>query len=146
MSITIKPIGVVKNTISEPGRYDWQTVVSEIIVNEDLKEALDRLEEFSHITILYWMHKVPQSRHSPMRVHPRGNRKLPMVGVFASRSPMRPNPIGTVTVELLERRDNVLKVVGLDAIDGTPVLDIKPYIPKYDSPAGAETPGWVAEP
>ena len=145
MNITLAPIGVVKNTIREPGRHDSQTVVSEIVVNEDLKEALSRIEEFSHIIVLYWMHKVSPSRRLVMRVHPRGRQDLPLVGVLATRSPARPNPIGVSTVKLLERRDNVLEVMGLDAVDGTPVLDIKPYIPGYDSPAKAKTPGWVTK-
>lgn len=139
------PIGIVKNTIKEPGKYEQQTAVSEITVNEDLKEALDHIEEFSHIIVLYWMHKVPPSRRLTMKVHPMGRQDLPLVGVLSSRSPAHPNPIGVVTVKLLEHRDNVLKVTGLDAVDGTPVLDIKPYIPGYDSPAKAETPSWIAK-
>jgi len=75
-----------------------------------------------------------------MKVLPRGKQNLPLVGVLASRSAAHPNPIGVATVKLLERRDNVLKVIGLDAIDGTPILDIKPYIP--DSPAEVHTPSW----
>jgi len=143
MSLT--PIGVVKNSINEPGTDDRQTAVCEIVVNEDMKEALSRIEEFSHIIVLYWMHKVSPSRCLVLRVHPRGRQDLPVVGVLATRSPARPNPIGVSTVKLLERRDNVLKVMGLDAVDGTPVLDIKPYIPGYDSPAKAKTPGWVTK-
>ena len=78
------------------------------------------------------------------KVHPKGNEKLPLVGVLASRSPARPNPIGITTVKLLGRDRNVLKVQGLDAVDGTPVLDIKPHIPRYDSPTQATTPDWIA--
>lgn len=145
MDMSLTPIGVVKNSIKEPGTDDWQTAVCEIVVNEDLKEALSRIEEVSHIIVLYWMHKVSPSRRLVMRVHPRGRQDLPLVGVLATRSPARPNPIGVSTVKLLERRDNVLEVMGLDAVDGTPVLDIKPYIPGYDSPAKAKTPGWVTK-
>jgi tRNA-Thr(GGU) m(6)t(6)A37 methyltransferase TsaA len=78
-------------------------------------------------------------------VHPKRNPDLPLVGVFATRSPARPNPIGIATVKLLECRDNVLKVIGLDAIDGTPVLDIKPHIPGSDSPTSVSTPGWLTK-
>jgi len=145
MDMSLTPIGVVKNSINEPGTDDRQTAVCEIVVNEDMKEALSRIEEFSHIIVLYWMHKVSPSRCLVLRVHPRGRQDLPVVGVLATRSPARPNPIGVSTVKLLERRDNVLKVMGLDAVDGTPVLDIKPYIPGYDSPAKAKTPGWVTK-
>jgi tRNA-Thr(GGU) m(6)t(6)A37 methyltransferase TsaA len=143
VEINLTPIGFVKNSIKEPKREDWQTVTSEIIINEDLKEALSRIDEFSHIIVIYWMHKLPPSQRSVIKVHPKANPDLPLVGVFASRSPARPNPIGITTVKLLERRDNVLKVIGLDAIDGTPVLDIKPHIPGNDSSTEAKTPGWV---
>jgi len=145
IDMSLTPIGVVKNGVKEPERRDWKTVVSEIIVKEDLKETLDNLEQFSHIIVLYWMHRVDSSQRSVKKVHPKGRQDLPLVGVLASRSPARPNPIGMVIVKLLERNDNVLKVVGLDAIDGTPVLDIKPYIPNYDSPTNAQTPSWVRE-
>ena len=145
MDIDLTPIGVVKNTVKEPVREDWQKVISEIIVNEELREALSRIEEFSHIIVLYWMHKVLPSQRLTMRVHPRGKQDLPLVGVFATRSPARPNPIGIATVKLLERRDNVLKVIGLDAVDGTPVLDIKPYIPSYSSPDETKVPGWITK-
>ncbi|MBC8273483.1 MAG: tRNA (N6-threonylcarbamoyladenosine(37)-N6)-methyltransferase TrmO [Chloroflexi bacterium] len=141
MDISLSPIGVVKNSIEKPIGHDWQAIVSEIIVNDDLQEALSRIEEFSHIVVLYWMHKVSSSERSVTKVHPRGKQNLPLVGVLASRSPTRPNPIGVSTVKLLERQGNVLKVIGLDAVDGTPVLDIKPYI--TDLPNKTRAPGWV---
>ena len=143
MEINLTPIGFVRNNIKEPGIEDWRTVTSEIIIEEDLKEALSRIDEFSHIIVIYWMHKLSPSQRAIIKVHPEANQNLPLVGVFASRSPARPNPIGVTTVKLLERRDNVLKVTGLDAIDGTPVLDIKPYIPGDDSSTEAKTPGWL---
>lgn len=143
MEMNLIPIGFVKNKITEPKRENWESVISEIIINEDLKEALSRIEEFSHIIVIYWMHKVSPSQRSVVKVHPKSDRNLPLVGVLTSRSPARPNPIGITTVKLLDRRDNVLKVIGLDAIDGTPVLDIKPYIPGNDSTTKAKTPGWI---
>jgi tRNA-Thr(GGU) m(6)t(6)A37 methyltransferase TsaA len=143
VEINLTPIGFVRNSIKEPGIEDWRTVTSEIIIEEDLKEALSRIDEFSHIIVIYWMHKLPPSQRSIIKVHPKANQNLPLVGVFASRSPARPNPIGVTTVKLLERRDNVLKVTGLDAINETPVLDIKPYIPGDDSSTEAKTPGWL---
>jgi tRNA-Thr(GGU) m(6)t(6)A37 methyltransferase TsaA len=145
MKMHLKPIGFVKNSITEPKRKDWETVISEIIINEDLKEALSGIDEFSHIVVVYWMHKLPPSQRSVFKVHPKGNQNLPLVGVFASRSPARPNPMGITIVKLVEHRDNVLKVTGLDAIDGTPVLDIKPYIPGHDSASDIKTPGWLTK-
>jgi tRNA (adenine37-N6)-methyltransferase len=145
MKINLTPIGFVKNAATEPKGEDWQTIISEIIVNEDLKETLSGIDEFPHIIVIYWMHKTPASQRSIMKVHPKRNPNLPLVGVFATRSPARPNPIGIATVKLLECRDNILKVIGLDAIDGTPVLDIKPHIPGADSPTAARIPGWLTK-
>jgi tRNA-Thr(GGU) m(6)t(6)A37 methyltransferase TsaA len=141
--ITLKPIGTVRNGIKEPVWHPGKDVVSEIVVDSSLTEALDNLDDFSHIIVLYWIHKSPH--RAPKKVRPRGNPDLKLTGVFATRSPDRPNPIGKSTARLLERRGNVLKVQGLDAIDGTPVLDIKPYIPGYDSAENARTPPWVVK-
>lgn len=141
--IQLKPIGIVRNEIKEPTHQNSEKVVSEIIINTSLTEALDNLDEFSHIIILYWIHR--SRRPAPTKVHPRGNLQRALMGVFATRSPSRPNPIGKATVKLLERKDNILKVQGLDAINGTPVLDIKPYIPGYDSVDDARTPSWMVK-
>ncbi|MCJ7515270.1 MAG: tRNA (N6-threonylcarbamoyladenosine(37)-N6)-methyltransferase TrmO [Dehalococcoidia bacterium] len=145
MEINLKPIGFVKNAVAEPKRDDWQAITSEIIINEDLKEALSGIDEFSHIVVIYWMHKTPVSERSVTKVHPKRNQNLPLVGVFATRSPARPNPIGMSTVKLLKHRDNVLDVIGLDAVDGTPILDIKPYIPGSDSPTEVRIPAWLSK-
>lgn len=143
MNIDLVPIGIVKNNITDLKREDRQTIVSEIIIKDDLQEALDQIEGFSHIIIIYWMHKTSQLQRSVTKVHPRGDQDLPIVGVFGTRSPARPNPIGIATAKLLEHRGNVLKVMGLDAVKGTPVLDIKPHIPGYDFPDGATVPEWM---
>jgi tRNA-Thr(GGU) m(6)t(6)A37 methyltransferase TsaA len=142
-AMELKAIGVVSNSIKQPIRHGWREVVSEITINRELTDALEGLEEFSHIIVLYWMHQLPEGRKLPLKVHPMGNHDLPITGRFATRSPSRPNPVGQATVELLERRANVLKVKGLDAIDGTPVIDIKPYIPGYDSAPEAKAPKWM---
>jgi len=141
--MTLKPIGMVRNKVKQPIRHGWGEIVSEIIVDSDLTEALDNLDEFSHLIVLYWMHQLPAGRQLPLKVHPMGKPELPLVGRFATRSPSRPNPVGQATVKLLERHDNILKVKGLDAIDGTPVIDIKPYLPGYDSADGAKVPLWM---
>jgi tRNA-Thr(GGU) m(6)t(6)A37 methyltransferase TsaA len=139
--ITLRPIGTVRSEVKQPTRQKSTDIVSEIVIDGSLTEALDNLEEFSHIIILYWMHRSPH--RAPKKVHPRGRPELGPMGVFATRSPDRPNPIGKSTAELLERKDNILKVRGLDAIDGTPVLDIKPYIPGYDTVENAKAPAWT---
>jgi tRNA-Thr(GGU) m(6)t(6)A37 methyltransferase TsaA len=141
--MTLKAIGIVRNEIKQPVRHGWRDIVSEIVVNGNLAEALDGLDDFSHIIVLYWMHMLPAGKPLPLKVHPMGKPELPLVGRFATRSPSRPNPVGQSTVRLLERRGNILKVKGLDAIDGTPVIDIKPYLPGYDSVTEAKAPPWM---
>lgn len=141
--INLKAIGIVRNHVEEPTHENSDDIISEIIIDNSLAEALDDLEQFSHIIVLYWIHR---SRHpSPVKVHPRGDPKRALMGVFATRSPSRPNPIGKATAALLERKGNTLKVRGLDAINGSPVLDIKPYIPGYDSVDNARAPSWMVK-
>ena len=143
--MTLRAIGIVSNEIKRPPKqvpFGWENVVSNIVVDSSLTEALDGLEEFSHIVVVYWMHQVATGE-LPMRVHPMGKQELPLVGLFATRSPHRPNPVGETTVRLLQCQGNILKVKGLDAVDGTPVIDIKPYVPEFDSAAKATAPQWI---
>jgi tRNA-Thr(GGU) m(6)t(6)A37 methyltransferase TsaA len=142
----VKFIGIVSSQIKQippkPG-YDWQAVESRITMDQAFTEALESLDKYSHIIVIYWLHKAYIRQYS-LRVHPHGDTNLPLVGLFASRSPYRPNPVGTKTVQLIKRQGNTLWVRGLDAIDGTPVIDIKPFIPGSDSPDEAEVPEWDA--
>ena len=142
MPITLEPIGEVRNKISQPMRQGWGEVVSELVLKPELEEALEGLEQFSHIIVVFWMHKAPL--YHPTKIHLQGRQDLPLVGLFATRSPHRPNPVGVSVVELLERHRNILKVKGLDALNGTPVIDIKPYLPG-DKVGEARTPKWVRE-
>ena len=122
----IQPIGTVRSPIKERGFRDYKDTISTISVEEEFAEALDGIEGFSHVAVLFWFHL--SEKPAGLRVHPRGDSKNPLRGIFATCSPVRPNPIGMTVVRLLERRGNELRVRGLDAIDGTPLLDIKPYI------------------
>lgn len=140
--IPIRPIGQIESPIKEKMRHGWGQVESAIIIDPDLAKSLDGLEEFSHIIVLFWMHK--SIGEVPAKVHPQGRSELPLTGIFATRSPHRPNSIGLTIVKLLERKGNILRVRGLDAIDGTPVLDIKPHLPKDDI-SGAHYPDWVSK-
>jgi len=142
--MVIRPIGYVSNSIDAPMRDGWGEVVSEIVLDACLEEATEGLENFSHIIVLFWMHKVPRDRDVPTKIHPRGRPDLPLVGLFVTHAPFRPNPIGVSVVRLLERRGAILKVKGLDAINGTPVIDIKSYFPRDDSDVAA--PDWVKRP
>ena len=141
-SMTLKAIGIVRSGITQPTRKDCEKVISDIVIDSTLTEALDNLDGFSHLVVLYWMHQA-MSGEVPLKIHPRGKQELPLLGLFATRTPNRPNRIGLTTVRLLERQGNILRVEGLDAIEGTPVIDIKPYIPGYDSVANAKVPSWI---
>ena len=140
--IVLRPIGVVRNDFETHPTIGWDQVVSELVLRRELAEAADGLEGFSHIIVVFWMHKTASQR-VPLKQHPRGMATLPAVGPFACRSPLRPNPIGITVVKLLGRSGNKLTVKGLDALDGTPILDIKPYLPRYNAPTGATEPDWV---
>jgi tRNA-Thr(GGU) m(6)t(6)A37 methyltransferase TsaA len=111
-------------------------------LREELAPALDAIEGFSHVIVVFHMHHVPEE--AQVLQLPVGNEdEPPQRGIFATRSQLRPNPIGTSVVRVLRRRKNVLRVQGLDALDGTPVLDIKPYLPEYDSERTAVVPSWA---
>ena len=143
--MTLKPIGFVRNEVKEQPEvgYPWKNVVSELEIDDSLTEALDGLERFSHIIVLFWTHRA-HTGESQLKTHPRGDPNLPLVGRFATRSPNRPNRIAETTVRLLQRQGNILKVQGLDALDGSPVIDIKPYFPRFDTPTNkTEFPKWA---
>ncbi|HEX77086.1 MAG TPA: tRNA (N6-threonylcarbamoyladenosine(37)-N6)-methyltransferase TrmO [Dehalococcoidia bacterium] len=139
--ITLEPIGIVRNGIAQPLKGGWREIVSEITIEERWVEALEGIEGFSHIIVLFWMHQLPPEQRGATKTHPQGRHDLPLMGVFATRSPCRPNPLGLAVVRLLERRGKLLRVKGLDALDGSPVLDIKPYTPG-DRIARPGVPPW----
>lgn len=124
--IEIHPIGFVKRSSSDDNVRD-RDLVSKIVLKNEFAKGLDGIEEWSHLYVIFWMHKI--SNKEKMLVHPGGGRNL---GIFATRAPVRPNPIGLTLVELVKRKKDVLLVRGLDALDDTPVLDIKPY-PDWES-------------
>lgn len=138
--IKMKPIGYVRRASKEEDVKD-RSLISRIVIRKDLVEALKGIEDFSHIFVVFWMHQVPKEETKILKVHPRGRTDLPLLGIFATRTAFRPNPIGLTLVELLERKNNVLVVKGLDALDGTPVLDIKPYNSR-DIVLDARVPEW----
>jgi len=140
VDIKMKPIGYVKRASKREDVKD-RSLISRIIVQPKLTNALDGIEDFSHIFVVFYMHKIPKKETKLLKVHPRGRTDLPLLGVFATRTAFRPNPIGLTLVELAERKGNVLVVKGLDALDGTPVLDIKPYNSR-DLVPNAKVPEW----
>ncbi len=142
-TVTLKPIGIVE-TEASPEEVRDKGRVSRIVLRKGLKAALDGIEEFSHLYVLFWMHEVP-GEDKPLKVHPRGRQDMPQVGVLATRSRRRPYSIGLTLVELLKVDGRVLNVRGLDAFDGTPVLDIKPF-DGWDGLANVRVPFWWVSP
>jgi tRNA-Thr(GGU) m(6)t(6)A37 methyltransferase TsaA len=141
MQIKLKPIGVVQNEFREGIPEGWETALHRIVLEPQWTPALEGIEEFSHIYVLFWLHGI--HGEIQLHVHPENRADLPEVGILATRTPRRPNPIGLQVVELVSREENVLTVRGLDALNGSPVLDLKPYLPRGDAVAGARTPEWL---
>ena len=138
--IILDPIGFVKNSVKEPRFGNFADEISEVVVDKKFEESLLGIDDYSHVIIVYWMDKV---KEHVVKHRPQGNPDVPIVGIFACRCPQRPNPIGITTVKLLEHKGNVIRVRGLDVLDGTPVIDIKPYWPQYDKVENGKIPDWV---
>jgi len=136
--LLLTPIGQV---IKKP---DWEQGTAEIEIVATWVEALDGIEEFSHIWVLWWLDNYREPPSSP-KVHPEGRAEMPLTGLFATRSPRRPNPIAMTAVRLVERQGTRLRVEGLDAFDNTPVLDIKPYLKRGDQISEATMPAWLEQ-
>ncbi len=140
-SLELKPIGVIHSPYKDRGEAPCQVCrskkTSRIEVFTEFEEGLQDIEGFSHVIVIYWFHK-SQGYHllvkTPWDDTPHG--------LFATRSPHRPCPLALTVVELVAREKNVLKVKGLDAIDGSPLLDIKPYIAAVDERSVVKS-GWL---
>ena len=143
MDICFRPIGYVRSDYP-PGRRPpaWQGTAARIEIDPRWTTALSGLDGFSHLVVLCYLHLSPQA-DPPDRVHPTGDPELPLVGLFGTRSPHRPNPIALSIVPLVTRQENVLHVRDLDMYDGTPVLDLKPYLPHPYAPSEMAYPEWV---
>jgi tRNA-Thr(GGU) m(6)t(6)A37 methyltransferase TsaA len=127
-------IGVVHNSFNDPGDpKTMRNAESVLILDEKHKGALKGLDKFRYLLIIYHIDRSPGYSE---RVHPMGDRSIPMRGVLATRSPCRPNPIGVTVAEILSVDGNKIRVTGLDALNKTPILDIKPYEEHFDSPVG----------
>jgi L-fuculose-phosphate aldolase len=146
----VRPIGVIRSALKDPADAPKQGALSdqeaEVVVDPAILSALDGLErrvspggeavfddsrhrKSGKVIVICWMHEAERDR---LKVHPRGQEDRPERGVFSTRSPHRPNPLSLHTVTLLGIEGNVLRVRGMDAIDGTPVVDIKPHSPELD--------------
>ena len=128
-----------------PNKPHWQLdIVSDLVIDSKWAEGLEGLGGFSHIIVLFWFDRVTE-KDVPLKVHPMHKEDLPVTGLFATRTPNRPNRIGLTVVKLLRREGSVLKVTGLDALEGTPVLDIKPYLRSGELVPDATEPAWAQE-
>jgi len=117
---------------------------SKIEITPESCRGLFRLNQFSHLIVLYWLHlRDNENDRRTLRVTPMRHEGAPEMGVFGTRSPSRPNPIGLCVVQLLKLENCVLIVKGLDANVGSPIIDIKPYIPRADSIPEAKAPEWT---
>lgn len=157
--MVLKPVGVVRNKVKEPilvakpDDLEWRPKnespdqgeqAAELVVDKSYAASLDGIEGFSHLLVLWWAHRIHPEGRALVKVHPRGNKDLPLTGIFATCSPARPNPVCATVVRLLERRENILRVQGLDAVDGSPIVDIKPYNPGYYAVQDVRVPDWMA--
>jgi formylmethanofuran dehydrogenase subunit E len=138
---TLRPIGLIHSPYLTPSDAPSQGKNSDFLcyieIFEDYKTGLRDIEGFSHLIILYWMHL---SKHFDLLAQTPWDTKKH--GLFSTRSPHRPNPIGLSVVRFIKKNDNILTIKGIDAIDNTPVLDIKPYIPSLDKKITCEI-GWL---
>ena len=144
--ITLTHIGHVKNSRSGMKDDFLGSVTSEIIISDKLpEECLDGIDTFSHLEIIFYFDKATKADTVDGASHPRGNKEWPKVGIFAQRKKDRPNHLGLTTVKFISRKGRTLTVQGLDADDGTPVLDIKPVAKEFLPREEVTQPAWMTE-
>ncbi len=145
MSIILEPVAFVKNTRTGLSDDYWGSIVSEIELLPDVpSKAFNGIEEFSHLEIVFHFDKSDKSK-AVFFCHPRGNKNWPEVGIYAQRKRDRPNAIGITIAELVKREGNKIWVKYLDAIDGTPILDIKPVMKEFLPAKEIKQPQWSVE-
>jgi len=143
---TLSPIAFVRSPRNDSRDDDWGAVESRIeLAPEFAPEAFEGIEEFSHVEAVFFFDRVPEEKIERGARHPRGNEAWPRVGIFAQRGKNRPNRLGVSVARLLRREGRALIVAGLDAIDGTPVLDIKPVMREFLPSGEIRQPAWSHE-
>lgn len=147
MRIQLDAIGHVHSTRGEVRDDDWDTEIVSIELDAGVftADALLTLEQFSHVEILYFFDQVPESKIERGARHPRGNPDWPLVGIFAQRGKNRPNRLGATIARVLQVEGTTVHVSGLDAVDGTPVLDLKPYMHEFGPRGPVTQPAWATE-
>jgi tRNA (adenine37-N6)-methyltransferase len=144
-ALELMPIGTIHNSVTDPIDEQWNKVISDIHINPDLADGLKGLEDWSHIVVIYVMHQTEFNKAEHLVRRPRGISEMPEIGIFAQRARHRPNLIGITAVKIQRIEGNIIRVKGLDAIDGTPVIDIKPYAPVYDGVSNPLVPSWFLQ-
>ena len=146
MTITMDPIGTVRSSRSEVEDDAWDRERVHVELSARFgSDALAGLEAFSHVEIVFFMDRVEPAKIETGARHPRNNRDWPLVGIFAQRGKNRPNRIGTTVCRVLRVEGTRLHVEGLDAVDGTPVLDVKPWVRELGPRGEVEQPAWMDE-
>jgi len=135
-------IGEVKSPVTEAVDMNWGAVISEIVLKPEFAPGLLGLGDFSHAMILTFLHEAKYVPEVHLRRHPQERQDMPLLGIFAQRARNRPNRIGVTACEIVEVTESRVKVRALDAINGTPVIDVKPYVPIYDR-KDATIPEWM---
>ena len=146
MTIVLIPIGVVRSTRATIEDDDWDRETASLVLSDAFEpDALAGLDTFSHVEVLFHMDRVPEQKIETAARHPRNNADWPKVGIFAQRGKNRPNRIGLSVCRVLAVEGRVVHVRGLDAIDGSPILDIKPYVKQFGPRGEVVEPRWVDE-
>ena len=146
MLFPLEPVAFVASSRRQPLDDNWDAEKAEIRLTDDFDAAaLAGLESFSHIEVIYVFHRVESGAIERGARHPRGNRSWPLIGIFAQRARNRPNRLGSTICRLDSAAGRVLYVSGLDAIDGTPVLDIKPVMGEFLPRGEVIQPRWATE-
>ncbi|MBK8202514.1 MAG: tRNA (N6-threonylcarbamoyladenosine(37)-N6)-methyltransferase TrmO [Bdellovibrionales bacterium] len=142
----IESIGIVRSSRIKVEDDNWDAETSHIELNSEYsEEALFGLSDFSHVEILFYMDQVDPTKVERTARHPRNNLNWPKIGIFAQRGKNRPNQIGTTVCEILKVDGKKLFLKGLDAVDGTPVLDIKPWVKEFGPRSEPKQPSWISE-
>jgi tRNA (adenine37-N6)-methyltransferase len=163
--LILKPVGYVKSDLKAPnlkaGDHDIKldkslekaaaeskyikSLESQILIDSQYEGMLEGLEDFSHALILYWPHLLPVHGRTFKKVHPMGRKEFPLVGIFSTCSPARPNPVLVTAVKIIRITGSSLFVQGLEAVDGSPVIDIKPFTKTYCTAEDVRLADWMEQ-
>jgi len=141
--IKLKPIGFVSSPVTQRMDENWGEITCRIVLKPEFAGSLLGLEGFSHVIIVTYLHEAHYDKGKHLQRRPRNLETMPKVGILSQRAKNRPNPIGITAVKIIDVGNDSIEVKGLDAINETPILDIKPYYPHYDRIDDAQIPEWV---